>query len=235
VFAATPSALRRAGIVAVAAALLATLGDLVLLWVSYAGSGAHGVRPPPAGVLLPATWLGAVAILVYAVGYWQAACGLVDAGERLARAVFLGGAAMAGVGGVIHGMTGLTVHYEMLRGGDASPARMVAAQLPLWLVGLLCGGIAGTSFAAAVIRGPTAYPRWMAAANPLVLPLLIAGVAALGGPRVRAFVVPAAPNIAHVLFFLLTTITLRDVAARTADPVRAAAVSERGSGRARSA
>jgi hypothetical protein len=204
----TRPAIRRAGIAATVAALLATLGDLVLLWVSYAASGAFPIATPPAGVLMPATWIGAVAILGYVAGYWQAACGLVPAGERLARAVFLAGAAMAGVGAVIHAMTGLAVHDELLRGGDVSPARMVGAQLPLWLVGLACGGVAGGLFAAAVLRRPTAYPRWMAAANPFVLPPVIAAVAAPFGPRVRAFVVPAAPNIAHALFFALTTAAL---------------------------
>jgi hypothetical protein len=48
----------------------------------------------------------------------------------------------------------------------------------------------------------------MAATNPLVLPAVIGVLGALCGPRVRAFVVPAAPNIAHALFFALTTAAL---------------------------
>src|SRR5262249_52740784 len=103
----TPSALRQAGIVAVVAAVLATLSDLVLLWTSYAHTGALGIPAPPAALLLPATYVGALAILCYAVGYWQAACGLLGAGKSVARRFFLLGAAVAGIGGVIHGMTGI--------------------------------------------------------------------------------------------------------------------------------
>ena len=107
----TPRALRHAGIVAIAATLFATVSDLALLWVSYARSGAFGIVAPPAGLLMPATFVGALAILFYAVGYWQVACGLSSAGERLARRVFLLGAVMAGIGAVIHGMTGLIVRW----------------------------------------------------------------------------------------------------------------------------
>ena len=138
----TARALRSAGIVAIAAALLATLSDLTLVWVSVASAGA--VPAPPPGITRPATYVGALAILCYAVGYWQVACGLLGAGERVARRVFLLGAAMAGVGAVIHGMTGLTLHYEAQRGGDLSPAHVIVSLLPLWLLGLACGGVATT-------------------------------------------------------------------------------------------
>jgi hypothetical protein len=177
--------------------------------VSYAGRGDLGVTAPPAGVLMAATYVGVLAILCYAVGYWQVACGLLAAGERPARRVFLFGAAMAGVGGVIHGMTGLTIRYEGLSGGDLSPARAIAMLLPLWLLGLACGGVVAVSYVGAIVRGPTAYPRWMAAANPMVLPVAVAGLSVFFGPRVRAFVVPAAPNIAHAIFFGLTAAALR--------------------------
>ncbi len=158
---------------------------------------------------MPATYVGVLAILGYAVGYWQVACGLVGAGEAVARRVFVAGALMAGVGAVIHGMTGLTIRYETLGGGDVPVARAIAALLPLWLLGLACGAVAAVAYIQAVLRGTTAYPRWMAAANPIVLPVAIGGLSALVGERVRAFVVPAAPNLGHVVFFGLTTLTRR--------------------------
>ena len=102
---------------------------------------------------MAATYVGALAILCYAVGYWQVACGLLAAGDRLARRVFLLGAAMAGVAGVIHGMTGLILRYEVARGGDVSPAHAIASLLPLWLLGLACGGLATALYAGAILRG----------------------------------------------------------------------------------
>src|SRR5262245_42724296 len=158
---------------------------------------------------MPATYVGALAILFYAMGYWQVACGLLPAGETAARRVFLLGAATAGVGAVIHGMTGVTLRYEVLHGGDVSPARIITALLPLWLLGVACGSVANVIYALAILRGPTAYPRWMAAANMLVLPVAVSALALPGGNEVRALVIPAAPNIAHVIFFALTTVALR--------------------------
>jgi hypothetical protein len=195
-------ALQQAGIVAVFAAILATLSDLTLLWLSRAGSSAV------ARITLPVTYVGALAILFYAVGYWQVACGLLAAGERLARWVFLLGAATAGIGAVIHGMTGLSLRYEALHGGDVSPARMIVSLLPLWLLGIGSGVLANVLYARAILRGPTAYPRWMAAANMIVLPVAVAALSTLCRPEVRPLVMPAAPNIAHVIFFCLTTAAL---------------------------
>lgn len=198
----TPRALRQTGVVAIVAAVLATLSDLTLLRASHTSSAAV------AGLIMPATYLGALAILFYAMGYWQVACGLLPAAERPARRVFLLGAATAGVGAVIHGMTGAMLRERILHGGDLSPAMMIAALLPLWVLGVACGGVANIIYALAILRGPTAYPRWMAAANMLVLPVAVSVLALPGGPEVRALVVPAAPNIAHVIFFSLTTAVL---------------------------
>src|SRR5262249_46307786 len=117
----TPRALHEAGVVAVVAALLATLSDLTLLWISHAGSAVV------AGLTMPATYVGALAILFPARGYWRVGCGLPPAGAKAARRVFLLGAATAGVGAIIHGMTGITLRYEALHGGDVSPARTIAA------------------------------------------------------------------------------------------------------------
>ncbi len=202
----TPDSIRHAGIVAVLAALLATGSDLSLLWL--ARRAVAGVPPSPR-LTMAVTYVGALAILAYAVGYWQVACGLLAAGERLARRVFFSGAAMAGVGAVIHGMTGITLRYEALRGGDVSPTQMIASLLPLWVLGVACGTVLTALYVRAILQGPTGYPKWMAAANPMSLPAAVAAVSALGGPTVSALLVPAAPNIAHAIFFALTTVALR--------------------------
>lgn len=63
---------------------------------------------------------------------------------------------------------------------------------------LLLGG----SFAWLVARGRTSFPRWMAIANPAAL--LIGVILTLLVPSVGAYLVPAALNVAHVPFFLLS-------------------------------
>jgi hypothetical protein len=191
-----PVALRRAGVVGVVGAVVATVSDLTLLRIAGAGR--------PAALLLPATYAGALAILLYAVGWWQAACGLLPAGERPARRVVVLGAAFAGIGAVIHGMTGIVLQYETIRGGDVSPPTVIGLLLPLWLLGVACGCLLTVVWAHTILRRPTAYPRWMAAANPIVLPVLVAGLSLLAGRRISAFVVPAAPNIAQAVLFALT-------------------------------
>src|SRR5262249_47299398 len=153
--------------------------DLTLLRISQAGSTVV------ARLTMPATYVGALAILFYAVGYWQVACGLLPAGGRAARRGFLLRAAAAGGGGGIHGVTGVPLRYEGPQGGDVSPARIIAALLPLWVLGVACGSVANVIYAVAILRGPTAYPRWMAAANMLVLPVAVSALALPGGNEVR--------------------------------------------------
>ena len=63
---------------------------------------------------------------------------------------------------------------------------------------LLLGG----SFAWLVARGRTSFPRWMAVLNPAFL--LIAVILTILIPSVGAYLVPAALNVAHVPFFLLS-------------------------------
>jgi hypothetical protein len=160
----------------VSAAFVATLGDGMLLWVSNAGRMGFDLPAPPFGALTAGTYFGALAILLYAVGYWQVAYGLMPAGERLARWVFILGASTAGVGAVIHGMTGAIVRYEAPRGGDVSPATVITYLLPLWVLGSVSGVLAAVLYTYAILRRHTRYPRWMAGANMGVLPVLIGGL-----------------------------------------------------------
>ena len=62
-------------------------------------------------------------------------------------------------------------------------------------------------FAAAVWRGDTALPRWMALTSPVAL-VLIAVLLGAPTPIGRALLVPAAPNLAHVWFFALAALAL---------------------------
>jgi hypothetical protein len=190
--------------VAALAAAAATVGDLLLLWAGNAARPELALPRPPAGAVWVGMWLGTLAIPLYAVGYAEVAAALRPAGGRQAGALLLLGTYGAALGGTIHALTGLLLARSEPAASD--PLALLAAHggllLPLWaLVGAtLCAG--SVVYARTILRGAAPYPRWMALANPAALTVALA-VVALPSPRLRAFLLPAAPNVAHVLFFAL--------------------------------
>jgi hypothetical protein len=123
------------------------------------------------------------------------------------------GVCAAILGATIHGVTGAALHARTLaRLGDGrlegsafpSLAPFVAYLVPLWTIvgaALLAGSI---GFTIPVIRGESAYRRWMALASPAVLVAVIAARASIATWS-RILIVPASPNLAHVLFFALAS------------------------------
>jgi hypothetical protein len=203
---------RGACTLAAVAALAASAGDLLLLWVGSAGRSDLGLPALPAVALLAGHLLGVFAIPLYGFGYWGVSRGIAASHPRAARFVFVTGALGGAYGGVVHGITGVAGQLERAAGaapGDplAFVARLGAFLVPLW-IGLAVAIAAGSLvFAVAIARGHSAFPRWMAFANPLALVLL---AALLGAPTPigRALLVPAAPNLGHVWFFALAGIAL---------------------------
>ncbi len=206
-----PASTRRLlGVYAIVAALLATCGDLLLLWVTNAARPDLALAAPPRGALIIGTYLGVLAIPLFGVGYWHAAAGLAPGSPRAARLVFFLGAYGGAVGGVVHGLTGLIIHVERHAGTPvADPFTVLTPYrpylLPLW--GLLAVFlIAGSAlYTAVIVRRPTVYPRWMALLNPV---LIIVALSALGSIShgLRPFLIPAAPNVAHLIFFVAVTL-----------------------------
>jgi hypothetical protein len=196
------------------AAVVATAGDLGLLWAANAARPELGLPPPPAGVLLAGYYAGAFAVPLYVLGYWQLSRRLVPAGPTLARAVYLLGTAGSIVGGILHALTGFVIRYEGSSGLSGADPMVIVLRygmflVPLW--GLIVGTtVAGSAlYALAVQRGGTAYPRWMAAVNPFVLEGILLLVARVTSPVVAAFLVPATPNVAHVVFFAASVAAAR--------------------------
>jgi len=203
---------RGACALAAVAALAASVGDLLLLWVASAGRNEPGLPAPPDGALLAGHLLGVFAIPLYGVGYWGVSRALGGAHRHATRFVFVAGALGGAYGGVVHGMTGIAEQLEAAAGiapGDpmAFVASVGAFLIPLWIVVGVASAAGSIVFAVAVAHGDTALPRWMALANPLALVTL---VALLGAPTPigRALLVPAAPNLAHVWFFALAALAL---------------------------
>ena len=205
--------IRAAGLAALVAALAATAGDVLLLYVANAARPELRLPPPPAGALVAGYYLGALAIPLYGLGYWQVARGLSPAGERAARTVFLAGLYGGALGGVVHGVTGLVIHADALAGtGGGDPLTVVARHgaylLPLWALLAVLVLVGSIVYARAVLGGGTAFPRWMAGVNPVLVVTVLGAVSTLS-PWLEAFLLPAAPNVAHVVFFAASSAVLR--------------------------
>jgi hypothetical protein len=188
-----------------------------LLWVANAPRPELALPPPPDGALFVGFLLGVLGIPLYGLGYRRVASGLAPAGATAARAFLLLGAYGGALGGAVHGMTALAIAADRAAGMPptdpiACVGRYGLYLFPLWgLLALLL--LAGAAlYTALVLRGDTIYARWMAALNPIVL-LVLVGTVGTATPTLGAFLVPAAPNVAHVLFFAITAVAGRERAA----------------------
>jgi len=197
----------RSGLVlALAGAAIASAGDLLLLWVGNAQRPELALPTPP-GVALP---LGAVAgvlgIPLYALGYRALAAAARPVAPGLARATALGGVVLALVGAVIHGLTAQVIRGALASGAaGAPPLESVGAQpllVTTWLAAALGLLVASVAIVAASVSRARALPARLGFANPLALTLAL-GLAGAGTEWGRSFLLPAAPNLAHVLFFAL--------------------------------
>lgn len=190
---------------ALAGAVAGSAGDVALLWVAWAADGRLGLAPAPPGTLLAGHYLGVLGIPLYALGYRALADGMADAAPVAARWVRGLGAIGAIVGAAIHGLTGMLTAVAIRTGTPTAPDALAAIPeaaflLPLWLIVGAALAVGSVVFGATVARGHTRFPRWLAACTPLVSTIAMAALAS-PFPLAAGFVVPAAPNLAHVLLF----------------------------------
>ena len=189
--------------IGVVAALAATAGDLLLLATSNATRpGFEWLPAPSETLLLVGTYLGVVAIPCYGLGYRDVAARFEPPYRPWLVALGVTGAVL---GGTTHGLTGLVIHVEQTGGmGGVDPITVVARHgaylLPLWAVIGVVTILGSVVSATGVLGGRSSFPRWMALASPAVLTLVLVLVGAASETG-RAFLVPAAPNVAHVVFF----------------------------------
>lgn len=190
---------------ALSGAVAASVGDLGLLWVAWAADGRHGVAAPPAGTLLVGHYLGVLGIPLYVLGYRALADGVRAGGTTAARVILALGAVGSVMGAVVHGLTGVLTATALRTGAALAPSDLFAMPeaaylLPLWIIVGAALAVGSVVFAAVVGRGGTRFPRAMAGCNPVLVTVVISALA-LPFPRVAAFLVPAAPNLAHVVVF----------------------------------
>jgi hypothetical protein len=194
-------------VIGVVAAIVATVGDLLLLVTSNAPRpGFEWLPSPSESTLLAGTYLGVLGIPFYGLGYRDVAARFDPSLGRWMTALGVAGGVL---GGTTHGLTGLAIHVELTGGtGGVDPVTLVGRYgnylFPLWmLIGVAL--VAGSGiYVAGLLGGRSSLPWWTAIANPLaitVVLVLLGATSALG----RAFLVPAAPNVAHVVFFAMAT------------------------------
>ena len=192
---------RRLAALGALAAVAASAGDLLMLWVANARRPELGLPAPPDTVLWLGCALGVAGIPLYAFGYQGAAGLLRPAHQRAAQTVIAGGAFAAGIGAAIHGMTAAMIASALQSNAPAAPPlEEVAANgllVAMWLAAALAVVVASAVFAWCRRRDPA-----LALANPAVVTVALV-VLALPSEWLRAFLAPAAPNLAHLVFFLV--------------------------------
>lgn len=192
------------------AAIVATLGDLIMLSVTH-GAGWLQVFGGAVSVIL---WIGAaagLAIALYVHGYRQAA-DLLE--RRLDRTIVrICGIGIGLFGTLTHLLTALDIQNSMTSGAIVRPPEEAFA--PGWSALFICAAAAGASalvasgaFVRAVLRAPGSRNGIPALFNPVLvtaaLIVLASGLGAAGD-----YLGPAAPNMAHILFFFACSLALR--------------------------
>ena len=197
--------IRRQLAVASVAAIAASGGDFMLLLVG------NSMRNEPqlqssAIVLTVGGLLGCVAIPLYALGYSALARVIRSTEPIAAQIVRVGGIAFAALGAFIHGLTWSTIHNSApAASGPTTPLDAIAASggtlLGTWIAASVLLLIVAGAIAWSGLLRPRPISVWLASFNPVVITLLIGafGAATQFG---RSYLVPAAPNLAHVVFFV---------------------------------
>jgi hypothetical protein len=114
--------------VATAAAVIATVGDLMMLLVANSLRPDLDLRRPPDVILSVGGILGVAAIPFYALGYRAVACMIRNSSMTLSRIVLVFGFGAAAIGALIHGLTAFSIRESIASGAVAgSPLESIAA------------------------------------------------------------------------------------------------------------
>ena len=190
------------------ATITALCGDLLLLLVGNSLRTGMRLQQPSMIVLTMGGLLGCLSIpLAYAFGYAVMARVLRPTARITAAVILFGGIGLAIVGGVIHGVTWMIIRSSMIAGAVSSSSPMAAIMkqggilLNLWIIGCVLLTVLSILIARSGVLRPRAIPLWLAFLNPITLILLI-GILSPFTDIGRSYILPMAPNLAHIGFFL---------------------------------
>ncbi|MRR36138.1 hypothetical protein EG829_15965, partial [bacterium] len=189
-----------------AAAVIATIGDVLMLLVANALRPEMDLSRPPEFVLAIGGMLGVAAIPFYALGYGAVARVIRPGYPVLSGIVLACGLGIAASGALIHGLTAFSIRAGMSSGSAVGPpmesiVRSGGILLAVWgFASLLVFAASIAILAAAGGSGTGQLPRWLSRLNPAVVTVIL-GAAGLPWELGRSFLLPAAPNLGHVVFF----------------------------------
>ena len=161
--------------------------------------------------------LGVFAAPLLLAGYWQVYQGLLPAGTGWALPPIVLFVCASVVGAFVHGSFIYLGEYVQALNRLESETQpllleMIARHRRIMVITyaflFACIIIASLWYSILVATGRTYFPQWMAAINPVTVLLLWMLVKKILPIRVRDYTEGAGFNIAYLIFFVMTTITL---------------------------
>lgn len=222
--------LRVTGLLALLGAFLYAIGDVLLLASKATLESFPRLRPfekvlssaermvvlPPNRMIWGAL-LGVFATPLVLAGFWQVYQGLSGANATLILITGLLFAIASVLGAFVHGSFYYMGEYvqalnKVDDGSQAVIAEMLARHRKVLIITyaplLILIFAASILFSILVASGVTAFPRWMAAINPVTMTIAWLLIKRLLPQFVRDWTEGAGFNIAFLFFFACTTITL---------------------------
>lgn len=222
--------LRITGLLALLGASLYAIGDVLLLaskatldsfprlqrFGKLLSSAERMVVLPPNRMIWGAL-LGVFATPLVVAGFWQVYQGLRGADATLTLLTGLLFAIASVLGAFVHGTFYYMGEYVQALnrvGDDSQPviAEMIERHRKVLIITyaplLILIIIASILFSILVASGETTFPRWMAAINPVTMTIAWLLIKRLLPQFVRDWTEGAGFNIAYLIFFACTTITL---------------------------
>ena len=222
--------LRVTGLLALMGVLLYAVGDVLLLASKASLEQYPRLKPfskllsdaekmvalPPTRMIWGAL-IGVFATPLVLAGFWQVHQGLNGANEALTLLTGLLFAVVSVIGAFVHGTFYYMGEYvqalnKVDDGSQAVIAEMIARHRKVLVISyaplLILIVIASILFSILVASGETAFPVWMAAVNPVTMTLAWMLLKRFLPQFVRDWTEGAGFNIAYLLFFAFTTLTL---------------------------
>ncbi len=210
------SAVVAAGAVGTVGALLVCIGEFAMQFSPEGGYESPDYRyflDIPAARLRFGHFLGVLTVPLYIVGYWHVSRVLEPASAWLRRGVLLLAGYTFAVANVWLGQRIFLAQTVQAR-AQAGPEfeellgtllqQFAANNEPLIQLVRVLVLVLSVAIVVPIWRRQSGYPRWMVAFTPIVLLAAIFASYFLI-PRVGVYLLPAAMNVAHVIFFGLST------------------------------
>ncbi len=206
------------GLLGLFAALVTGIGEYFLLYAPELKHGAENnymnFLHPTESQLKLGYYLGAIGAPFYLIGYWHIV-GMLKQQQKWIGWLIMALAIFGFMSGLVwllsNAYQGILVQTIAAHTGDTAATLLQVQtkvdQLSAPLLQVIRYQVLAISVLLAflIFRGGTYYPRWMGLLTPIVLILLVFSTM-LYMPSIGKFFVPEALNVAHFVFFALSTL-----------------------------